>query len=501
MILYVLVFSLLAVVLNLTLPLIGSIYILEDLGGDTFTSSYAISFFCIGNMLTVPLGKPGSTQINPIHLYLICFLSMIFFSLLCSLATNYFCFNLFRFLEGVSSGPLYLLITYKLVPDLVPEKDRPYATYMLTLCFALGPVLGASWGGWIAFYHNWRFLFVSHIIYCLFLISYMYSNYRTYYEHAESPPITLDKLAYFLYIISLIFIGTGLTTGQELDWFRSNLIAFFLITGSVCLLFLIIRCLTSEHPLIDLKLLKKFYFSLAIIYVGLLFAIYFGMILLLSLWLKLYINYSPLWIILSIAVTVLGAWIPIVIQYEGYDPRIPLGIALIFLLISSYYTTTFNVEINFERIVSSRIFTGIGLTLFLAPLFRLSMHSFSGKRFAECLNFFHIARLFGTGIGMSLFVTLWHRRQVFYYERLGSRLTEFSPSTHQFLKNAHQFHIEGKHAFAKLSDYLQRQATALALEDCFYLMSWMLVLLLLTLLTTFFFGEPSFDDKKVPGNP
>jgi DHA2 family multidrug resistance protein len=220
------------------------------------------------------------------------------------------------------------------------------------------------------------------------------------------------------------------------------------------------------------------------------------MIILLSLWLRLYINYSPMWVIFSIAAPFLGAWIPILIHYRGYDPRIPLACALITLLLSSYYATAFNEQINFERVVSSRFLSGVSLSLFLAPLFRLSSQIFPREKLHECLNFFHVARLLGSGVGMALLVILWHRRQVFYYERLGSRLTEFSPVTHHFLQKAQEMSLSGKQSIAQLSSYLERHATALALEDCFYLMSWILGVLLVVLLATFFFKPPELLDRK-----
>lgn len=501
MILYVLVFSLAAVVFNLTLPLMAGLYIVDDLGGTSYMSTYAVSFFCIGNVLGVPLGKPGSTRLNPMQLYMLCLFFMMFFSWQCGMAGDYFTFILFRFLEGIASGPLYLLITYTLIPDLAPEKDKRFVTSLLLLCFSLGPVLAASWGGWIAFYHNWRLLFFSHIIYCLFLMIYVGYGYRTHYTRTTKTP-TFDATSYFFFAISVLFIGTALTTGQELDWFRSPLLCFLVITGSLSFLFFILRSLNSAQPLIEFKLLKNMYFCLAMLNVSLLFAIYFGMIILLSLWLRLYVNYSPLWVILSIGITVLGAWIPILVHYKGYDPRIPLAIALIFLIISSFYTTTFDVRINFERIASSRILSGIGLVSFLAPLFRLSAQTFPKDKLAECLNLFHIIRLLGSGLGVALFVTLWHRRQVFYYDRLGSRLTEFSATTQQFLKQAQQIPLQGKQSFAQLSYYLNRQATALALDDCFYLMSWILVFLLVLLLATYFVDGPKLEDKKeFPAEP
>lgn len=493
MILYILVLSLAAVVVNLTLPLIAGLYIVDDLGGSTYMSSYLVSFFCIGNMLGVPLGKPRSTPFNPMHLYLACLICMMFFSLLCALASDFFYLNLFRFFEGVASGPLYLLITTALIPEFVTKKNKNVISSLLVTCFALGPVLAASWGGWIAFYHNWRLLFVSHVLYCLLFLTYFSYHYKDYYKVTET--VQFDKLGYFFYALSVICLGSALTRGQELDWFRSNLICFLIGTGGISALFFLLRCVSAEHPIIQIRLLKNIYFSLAMLHVSLLFATYFGMIILLSLWLRLYVNYSAAWVLLSISITLFGAWIPILINYKSYDPRIPLAIALLFLIVSSFFTSTFNVEIDFGRIAISRIMAGIGLSLFLAPLFRLAVQTFPKDMIAECLNFFHIIRLWGSGIGVAFYVILWQRRQVFYYERLSSRLTDFSTLTQKFLMQAHLVNLKGKQAAAQLSYYLNRQATALALDDCFYLMSWLMFLLLLLLFILSLFREPILLDN------
>jgi DHA2 family multidrug resistance protein len=103
-----------------------------------------------------------------------------------------------------------------------------------------------------------------------------------------------------------------------------------------------------------------------------------------------------------------------------------------------------------------------------------------------------VSRLLGSGLGVALFLILWHRREVFFHERLGSSLTLLSHETQQFLEHAKFFHIQGKEALAQLNYYLTRQATALALDDCFYLMGWMTVSLLFFLLITFLFRSMNF---------
>lgn len=66
------------------------------------------------------------------------------------------------------------------------------------------------------------------------------------------------------------------------------------------------------------------------IYIALFFALYFGMVILLSLWLKLYVNYTPDWIALIIGTMAFCGWIPVLINKKQYKPFYPLIIALLF---------------------------------------------------------------------------------------------------------------------------------------------------------------------------
>ncbi|KTD17474.1 MFS transporter [Legionella jordanis] len=475
---FVLMFALAAVIFNLTLPIMAGVYIVSDLGGSSFLSAYGVCFFCLGNAITVPLGKPTMMPLKPIQMLLSCLVLMALISWECATATDYLNFIFFRFLEGLASGPLYLLISVTLFPRVIsPERQSRLLPYLF-IVFSFTPVLGASWGGWIAYSYHWRFLFFSNIPICVFLIAYALMEFD---DEEQNAPIAFDGLGYAWYAMMIFCLGTALITGQELDWFRSNLIGFLFIAGTLCTVLFVVESLNSPSPVMDLRMFGNFYFSFAMINIAILFMIYFGMVILLALWLKLYVNYTPNWIALIIGTMAFGAWIPVLLHHKPMDPRIPLAIALLFFCISSFYTMTFNVEINFNRIAFSRILAGFGLALFLPPLFRISVQNFSGKYSVEAINTFHIIRLVSSGIGAALFIILWQRRQVFYYERLGSKLTVFSQSTQTFFKQAGQINLYGEKALAQLNVYLTRQATALALDDCFYLMGWISLGLLLML--------------------
>lgn len=488
MIMPVLMLSLALVIFNLTLPLLAGVYIVSDLGGANFLAPYTVAFYCMGNVISLPLGKPGMTRLDPIRLYILCLLLMSIFSLGCATAGNYLVFNIFRFFEGLASGPLYMLLTARLMPGLAPEDPEaaPRLPWILT-CFAVTPVIGVAWGGVVAYLWDWRNLFYMNIPICWAFAWFV--GVRHLGSLKNDPVKSFDWLGFYLLALAVLGLGTSLTMGQELDWFRSPLFTGLFLSGFAALVLFSTWTWYHPNPLYELQLLKNRYFLFGMVNVFFLFSSYFGMVVLLTLWLKLFVNYTPNWVGLLIFTMALGAWLPKFLGHKGFDPRIPLTVALLFLAISCFYSTLFNVEINFGRIAFSRVLAGLGLALFLPPLFRLSVFTSPGSKSIECANLFHGVRVAASGIGVSLYAILLQRRQVFYHDRLGSGLTEFSTQTQQFFERAKQFYLTPEQSLAQLNLFLDRQATALGLEDCFYLMGWIIVALLVMVVASYLISQ------------
>ena len=104
-----------------------------------------------------------------------------------------------------------------------------------------------------------------------------------------------------------------------------------------------------------------------------------------------------------------------------------------------------------------------------------------------------MARNLAGGLGAAFFTTVWWRRSVFFHERLGEQLTSFSTLTKNYLKEYSFFHMQGKPATAELEHALNMQSKALALDDTFYLMGWIFVALLITLLLTTLKKKPFME--------
>lgn len=502
--LYIALFCMLfSVIFNYTLSIMASPYIVGDLGGSTEIASYSVSLYAIGNALSIPLGKPLIARMGAARIVTVVLILFAFFSLMCAISpTNPF-FNASRFLQGFAAGPLYA-IGFHLFSWLQPKEKRGLFSSISLMIFTTGPVIGACWGGWVAYEWHWQWAFYLNVPLLLLLAWYIRHRLQQLTE-PEFQKKPFDGIGYLFYFLGIFTLSIAIILGQELDWLRSHVIVTLGAIGIPSLIFFILWELNHEEPILDLKLLKQPVLSFALFNLAVLFSLYFGIVILLSLWLKLWVNYTPNWISLLLGIMALTGLFPMFLidkRIARIDNRIFLALAIIFLTISSFHTMQFNVEIDFERIATSRIFAGLGLALFLAPIFRLCFHALPNEEsMFNVLGLFQVTRALSSGLGASLYNVAWIRRQVFFHDRLGSSITAESAQTQEFFIQANTVGIRGDHANAQLEYYLQREATSLALDDCFYLMAWILIGLLITFAFTFFAKKGAFVTVETKASP
>lgn len=489
------------VVFNYTITLMAGVYIVGDLGGSNFITTYTVAFYSVGNALGVPLAKAFSGRFGQVRLLILCLILFTIVSWICAQAPTFPFFVVARFFQGLVSGPFYLLVN-RLLAKWTPEEKKDRFTALTLTIFIITPALGASWGGWIAYDFHWSWIF--HINNPIILgVAWIIARYGE-----EDPPqekqVHFDWVGYIFYFIGVLGIVSALTIGQEIDWFRSTLFTLLLVGGMICFGFFILWDIDHPYPVLKLSLLKNFVFSFSLFYLAGLFSAYFGMVILLALWLKLYVEYTPDWIGVLLGTMAVSGFFPAFLVNKRLrinDCRIPLGLAALLLAISCFHTMFFNVEINFGRIAFSRLLAGFGLAFFLPPIFRLCFRTFPEKETANVVIIFQFVRAISSGLGAALYTVLWQRRLVFYHDRLGGDLTPFSEQTQAYFAKAKEIHLSPDQAKSQLDLLLNKQATALALDDCFFFMGWLLIILLFFILATCFTKRQNFYPESLHKKP
>jgi DHA2 family multidrug resistance protein len=483
--------ALFIVAFTFTMSSMAAPYIALDLGGTGEISIYTVVFYGIGSAIAIPLGKPLAARLKTGRALVYCILLGALFSWGAAASPTYPVFILFRFLQGVADGPFYPLLSH-LLTSMVPLEKRPTTTSIFVTILVVVPALGTCWGGVIAYEYLWQWIFLFNIPWILLLAALLWLKLKDATVAPEKTPF--DVVGYFFYAIGIFCLAAPAAMAQQLDWYRSPLLVTLTLIGAPCFLFFILWTKLSPNPVLDFKILKKPLFCFALFYLGVIFSIYFGMITLIPRWLKLYASYTPNWIAVIIGGMAISGFLPrylIQKRLGNLDCRIPLALSIILLAISAFYTIIFNVEINFGRIAFSRIVGGFGLAFFLPPLFQLSFKGVSDEKIIDHISFFQVVRNLSAGLGAGLYHICWERRQIFFHERLGEKLNVFSQQTKNFFASSKKYWAPGD-PNAQLGEFLQRQATSLALDDTFWLMAWILVALLVILVFTLFCKKGTF---------
>lgn len=468
------------VLFNFSVTNMASVYILGDLGGSNDMASYTISLFGIGNVLAIPLAIPMR---NRFGIRFSLNLSVILFtitSFLVAFSINIPIFLIFRFLQGFFSGPIFILLT-AFISEIATEEQKGVYFRDVLMSFIIAPTLAASLGGFFAYEMDWRWIFYLDAF--VLMVVAMFLGKQLVMDGKPKCRKPMDFIGYTLFCSAVFPLSMFCIFGQQLDWFRSPLCFSMFVLGASALPLFIYWVQGHPNPILKLKLFTNFRFSLAVIYLAALFSLYFGMVILISLWLNLYVNYTVIWVSVGIGSMAVSAILMVfVIRGTKHQKSLfYLLCSMLFLLISSMYTSTFNEHVDFERIALSRFVAGFGVALFLPPLFHIMISACKKEETLEAVTLFQFARALSSSLGAALYTTLWQRRFYFYYDRLGSSLTEFSQQTKVFYQKALTQGLSALQANEQLNNALNRQARSLALNDCFYLMGWILCALLLFL--------------------
>ncbi|MCH9610885.1 MAG: Fatty acid resistance protein FarB [Chlamydiales bacterium] len=454
----------------------SGLYIVAVQGGSYIKIYYTLTFFALGNLFTIPLGN----RFNHKKLFKICCWPFIFFVILAPLMPTYFLYNLVRFLQGAASGPFFVVIP-ALMLHFSQRIHRDHYIRNILVCTILATSLGATLSGAMAYGFRWQWMAGLDLMAFVPLTIWFLRNLRSVQDHSKDRPINL--FSYLLYIFNTAGVVSFLTVGQQLDWFRSPFYQGLLLILAVTIPLFVLYEQKQQNSLLDYHLLTNKRVLFALFHLLILFAVYFGVNSMLSVWLHVYIEYSADYVCFVLGIMCLAIIFVFFLSsksaYRESLVALFLGIALI--ACSSIFSMLFSAEVNFGRIALARTVEGIGHALFLPPLFHIMLDALAVKDVLGGITFFQLTRVLGSGLGPAIFSQIWERRAVFYHSRLGGQFTEFSWLTQETLQKMVPFYLSEDQRHAELQKALTQQVQTLGINDTFFFVAVLMLILLGTI--------------------
>ena len=354
---------------NVALP-----HIAGTLGASPEESTWVITSYLVSSAVVLPMSGWLSNLVGRKRFYMTCVAIFTLSSFLCALAPSLPMLIFFRILQG-GGRRRTAADEQAILADTFSAKQRAMAFAMYGVAIVVAPAIGPTLGGWITDNYSWHWIFLINVPIGIFPCSDAADGSTQ--RISEHGAVQFPR---GLYRDRLIVVGVGflqfvLDKGQENDWFSSKVILVSLVIAIVALVALVIRELTHENPIMDLRLLGKRNFATAVTFSFILGMVLNGSTILLPQFLQNDLGYtaqqagmalSPGGIVLAFMMPVAG------ILAIKFDPRVIIASASPSLLLDFFTQPTSIYGVSFSTMVSYRVIQVIGIPLIFIPISTLN---------------------------------------------------------------------------------------------------------------------------------
>jgi DHA2 family multidrug resistance protein len=473
-------------ILNIQITNASLLNIEGGIGTGVDNGSWISTSYLIGEIVVIPLTDYLSRVFSFRKIMLAHATLFAVFSVLCAFTHDLPSMIAMRGLQGYFGGVL-IPMAFTLVFTKLPKAQQPIGLAMFSLAVTFAPAIGPTIGGYLTENYGWQTIFFVNVVPTAVMVT-------TLYFTLERQPMQLgllregDWLGIATMAVGLSALQAVLEEGNKDDWFGSPFILRLAVIAAVSLSLFIFIELTTEKPLLRLRLLAQRNFgvgTIAAVFLG--FAL-FGSVYLLPAYLGQVQHYNAEQIGSVLAWTGLPQLllIPLVPKLmQRFDARYLAATGLLLFAYSSFMNIAMSLDYAGDQLFIPNIVRAIGQALTLAPLSALSLGSVAPQDAAAASGISNMMRNLGGAIGTAVLATIVTKREQFHSNIIGQSIdlgreevrSRIAQMTDYFLAHgvsdptaAHQ------QAIIALGNVVRRQALVLGFGDTFAVIGIVLVL-------------------------
>src|SRR5882757_3733582 len=304
-------------VVNVSLP-----HIAGSLSATVDEATWALTSYLVANAIILPMTGWLASRFGRKRLLMLSVIGFTSASFLCGLAPTLGMLIAFRILQGATGGALQPLSQAVLL-EAFPPHDRGKAMAFWALGIVVAPIVGPVVGGWLTDSYSWRWVFYINIP--VGIASLVMTKMYIF----DPPYLRQESRSIDYWGIGMLAVGIGalqivLDKGQEDDWFSSYMITALAIVAAVTLLLLIYHELTTDDPVVDLRVFKDRSYAVGVFLMTVVGFVLYGSMVLLPIMLQTLLGYPPLQAGIAMAPRGIGSFfmMPLTGMITGkVDPR------------------------------------------------------------------------------------------------------------------------------------------------------------------------------------
>lgn len=462
-------------VANVSLP-----HIAGTLSATPEEATWVLTSYLVANAIILPTAARWGGIFGRKQFLLICILLFTAASMLCGAAPRLDVLILARVLQGLGGGALQPIAQAVLLESFPPDR-RGVAMAAFSMGVVVAPILGPTLGGWITETYTWRWVFYINLPVgaLAFLMVQAFVEDPPYIRDRHA--VKIDYLGFSLMAVGLSTLQILLDKGQEDDWLAATWVRWFAVIAIIALVAFVIREFRTEHPIVDLRILRDQNFAVGTLLITVLGLVLYSTIAMLPLFLQTLLGYSALMSGLTISPRGFGAFFTnlVVGRVIGIlDTRALIAAGLAVLGLSGLMFSHLNLDIGMPNVVWPNVLNGVGAALIFTSLATTAMGRLKNEQLGNAAGIFNLMRNIGGSIGIAAVATFLARWTQERQAVLVTHLTPYDPAYQTWLATARaslapsvgSLDAESK-SLGLLYNVLGQQARLLAFMDIFRMTS------------------------------
>jgi len=391
-------------IVNVALP-----DIMGNLGATLDDAGWIVTGYAVANVIVLPMSGWLGDKFGRKSYFITSILIFTGASFLCGHAHSLSELVAFRLLQGLAGGGL-LSTAQAILIETWPREEIGMATALFGMGAVVGPTVGPTIGGYIVKHFAWPWIFYVNIpvgAIAAFCVSVFVHESPKY---AKGKPIDWWGIAF-------LAIGVGslqvvLEKGESEDWFAKTYIIVLTFTAIVAAIVFIWRELSTDHPVVNFRILKNRSFAIGIVTSFVLgFALY-GSVFIFPVFCQNLLGFDAeqTGLILfpgGLATIMMMPWVGRMLK-RGVPAQLMSAGGFILFFVFTWMLSNSTLESGTGDFFWPLIVRGIGMTILFVPLTTLALQDLPPADMGQGTGLNNMMRQLGGSFGIAILTTLIH---------------------------------------------------------------------------------------------
>ncbi|MFT3748617.1 MAG: DHA2 family efflux MFS transporter permease subunit [Agriterribacter sp.] len=391
-------------IVNVALP-----DIMGNLGATLEDAGWLVTGYAVANVIVLPMSGWLGDRFGRKNYFLTSIVVFTIASVLCGNSTSLEELVAFRILQGLAGGGL-LSTAQAILLETWPREEVGMATALFGLGAVVGPTIGPTIGGFIVDNKSWPYIFYVNIPVGALAAFLVTTFVRESPRYGKGQPV--DWWGILLLAIGVGSLQVVLEKGESEDWFATPYIAALTITTALAAIAFIWRELSTDHPVVNFRILKYRSFTIGIFTsFALGFALY-GSMFTFPVFCQNLLGFTAqqtgeLMFPGGLATICMMPFVGMMLK-KGIPAQFMATLGFFLFFVFSLMLSNSTLESGTNDFFWPLIIRGIGMSVLFVPLTTLGIQDLHGKDIGQGAGLNNMMRQLGGSFGVAILTTLIH---------------------------------------------------------------------------------------------